>query len=195
MATSFSFANPSPNDWAAAHAAAAAAATVAPTWNPPADGGMCVDTPAGGACGNCNAPLKLNTVKNGANAGRNFFSCPNTQKDVKSACNTSFRWETVQPGDFVSTISQLHKCKKCQRALKSGRVNKEGPNKGQIFWTCPADCDGSFVWDSPNSIVKTPKVTKDDLDKLTTRLVTLENELFKQGEALRKLMAYTRCPL
>lgn len=155
---------------------------------------MCVDTPSG-VCGNCNAPLKLNTVKNGPNTGRNFFSCPNTQKDVKSACNNAFRWETAQPGDFQSTISQLHKCKKCQRALKSGRVNKEGPNKGQIFWTCPADCDGSFVWDSPNSIVKAPKVTRDDVDKLALRVTTLENELFKHQQLIAKLMAYTRCPL
>ena len=95
----------------------------------------------------------------------------------------------------MSNVHPLLHCKTCQRRLESGRVNKEGPNKGQIFWSCKAGCANSFVWDAPNTIVKEPKVGKAEFEKLQNRVTELEGRLFFMGDQYARLAAFVKMPV
>ncbi len=154
-----------------------------------------VDAPADGNCRGCNGGLTRATVVSGPNAGRVYIRCPNSQQGVRNACAAEFRFVDVRPGEFVSNVHPLLRCKTCQRQLESGRVNKEGPNKGQIFWSCKAGCANSFVWDAPNTIVKEPKVGKAEFEKLQNKVTELEARVFYMGNQYAQLAAFVKMPL
>ncbi|KAI5123889.1 hypothetical protein M0805_005705 [Coniferiporia weirii] len=140
------------------------------TVSKPAKSAPASSTSAGVVC-RCNVPAGERTVvREGANKGRRFWKCGNTDQcdffewiDGPSQSSTSGVAPRSAPpqrsypdsnimrnnsnGSRPATPAQL--CK-CEMTAVLRTVVREGPNQGRKFWVCPnserARC-GYFVWD------------------------------------------------
>lgn len=133
---------------------------------------MAVDAPALPTCLGCGSILQRIACKNGANAGREFYSCPRSQKDVKNACSAWHGWTDEAPKTFDPAAP---KCKTCQTPMQMGTTTKDGPNKGKRFWTCSNKCQGSFV--AIDKFDKPPAAKQADLDALANSVFLLSQKV------------------
>ena len=110
--------------------------------------------------------LKKTVMKEGPNKGRGFWSCPNGGPGTQAHL---FEWSEETPKSVAGmSASQNHDgagvvppvvastgtgppCK-CGQASVQRTVQKEGPNKNRLFFTCPSpqgsQC-GFFEWAAP----------------------------------------------
>lgn len=105
-------------------------------------------------CG-CGLPTAVRTVqKDGPNKGRDFLCCPKNRMEDNTHCGY-FNWadqpiEPPKPKTVIPEGTQLPNCK-CNMQASMKTVNKEGPNKGKMFFCCPnrmatpENC-GFFEW-------------------------------------------------
>lgn len=145
---------------------------------------MAIDTNTPPTCTGCGSYLQRVACKNGANAGREFYSCPRSQKDVKNACSAWHGWTDEAPKTFDPAAP---KCKTCQTPLQMGTTTKDGPNKGKRYWSCANKCQGSFV--SIDKFDKPPAAKQADLEALATRVANMENSLFLLSQKVAVLDA------
>lgn len=145
---------------------------------------MAIDTNTPPTCTGCGSYLQRIACKNGTNAGREFYSCPRSQKDVKNACSAWHGWTDEAPKTFDPAAP---KCKTCQTPLQMGTTTKDGPNKGKRYWSCANKCQGSFV--SIDKFDKPPAAKQADLEALAARVGTLENSLFLLSQKVAVLDA------
>lgn len=135
-------------------------------------------------CLGCGTYLQQVACKQGANAGRSFWSCTRSQKGVANACSAWHGWVDEPPKTFDPAAP---KCKTCQTPMQMGTVGKDGPNKGKKYWSCSNKCAGSFV--GIDKFDKPPAAKEADLQALAARVGTLENSLFLLSQKVAVLEA------
>lgn len=138
-------------------------------------------------CGGCGSYYQKIACKQGANAGREFYSCPRSQKGVQNACSAWHGW-VDEPAPVFNPAAP--KCKTCQTPMQMGTTTKEGINKGKKYWACSNKCQGSFT--PIDKFDKPPAVKEADLQALAGRVGVLENMVFLLGQKLAALEARSR---